>query len=355
MIAEKAVLVTGGAGFIGSHYVHALVKLREVCVINLDALSGTSSLERLTDIDQDPAHHFVLGSIGDRSLVEYLLGRYQPCAVVNFAACTGDGRAESPDQFVRTNVLGTYELLEATRQYWTSLEGRNREEFRFVQISSDEVYGNLDGEGRFTEESLHRPNSLYAASKASSDHLARCFYRTNGLPVLTLRFSNVYGPWQFPEKLIPMTVNHAVRGERIPVYGQGENVCDWLYVDDCCRAIDRVLENGRPGEVYNAGGDNERSNFEIVTDVCAILDEIRRDAATVPPANLIEFVEDSSGRGFAYRMDCGKIQRETGWLPQVPLASGIGTTVHWYLENQSWCGKLLEAFHSVETAAPELR
>jgi dTDP-glucose 4,6-dehydratase len=353
MIADKAVLVTGGAGFIGSHYVHALVKLNAVCVINLDALTATSNLERLTDIDQDPAHHFVLGSIGDRSLVDYLLGRYQPCAVVNFAAFTGGSPAESPDQFVRTNVLGTYELLEATRKYWNSLSGGTREEFRFVQISSDKVYGSLDGEGRFSEQSPDRPNSLYAASKSSSDHLVRCFYQANGMPVLTLRLSNVYGPWQFPEKLIPMTVSHAVQGERIPVYGQGEQVRDWLYVDDCCRAIDQVLEYGRPGEVYNTGGGNERSSVAIVTEACAILDEIGRDAATSPHAALIEFVEDPTGRDFAYRMDCSKIERETGWLPQVPLASGIRTTVHWYLKNQHWCGKYFEAFDSVENKTPE--
>ncbi len=346
MTADR-VVVTGGAGFIGSHYVHALVQLNEARVINLDALTGTGSLERLTDIDQNPAHHFVLGSIGDRSLVEYLLGRYEPCAVVNFAALT-DGPAGSPDQVFRTNVLGTYELLEAAWKYWNSLSGRKREEFRFLQISSDKVYGSLDGESRFTEESPYRPNSLDAASKASSDHLVRGFCQTNGLPVLTLRCSNVYGPWQFPEKLIPKTIGHALQGERIPVFGRGENVRDWLYVDDCCRAIDQVLEYGRSGEVYNAGGGNERRNIDVVTDSCAILDEIRRDAAIGPHAGLIEFVEDPPGHDFAYRMDCGKIQRETGWGPEVPFTSGIRKTLHWYLENQNWCGRILEACHPVE-------
>lgn len=354
MISENAVLVTGGAGFAGSNYVHFLIRRKRVCVINLDALTDAGHLETLVDIDRDPEHHFVLGSIGDRSLVEYLLTRYQPRAVVNFAAQTPIGRsAGSPERFIRTNVVGTSKLLEATRKYWESLRGRKRDGFRFLQISCDVVYGCPNGGEQFTEESPHRPDSLYAASKASSDHLVRCYHRSYGLPVLTVRCSYLYGPYQFPENLIPSVIRRADQGRPVPVYSGGETVRDWLYVDDLCRAVDRVLEHGRPGEVYHAGGGSGRKDIELVTQLCGILDELRAGASRCPHSNLIEIFEQDSCRDYRYAMDCRKIHREIGWSPVESFESGILKTVKWYLANQNWCNKVLEGFHSKNRSPKE--
>lgn len=349
MISDSSVLITGGAGFIGSRYVVSRVRKKNVCVINLDALTYAGHLENLVAVEQEPEHHFVLGSIGDRTLVEYLMKRYRPRAVVHFAAETHVDRSiDSADEFIRTNMLGTYELLEATHNYWCSLRGHERDGFRFLQLSTDEVYGSLDGGDRFTENSPHRPNSPYAASKASSDHLVRSYYQTFGLPVLTINCSNNYGPRQFPEKLIPLVIHNALQGKPIPVYGNGENIRDWLFVDDLCRAIDRVQETGHPGEVYNVGGGNEMKNIDVVKMVCGMLDEARPDSSYYPHSGLIEFVEDRPGHDFRYAMDSGKIQRELGWTPQESFESGIRKTVGWYLDNQSWCNKVLEGIYSGE-------
>ena len=339
---KQTILVTGGAGFIGGNFVLDALASGDFEVINLDALTYAGNPDTLAPISENPDHVFVHGRIGDRELVDRLLAEYRPAAVVNFAAETHVDRSiDGPSAFVQTNVVETHELLEALLSYWSVLEGEDHDAFRLVHVSTDEVYGTLGPTGYFTEESPFRPNSPYAASKASSDHLVRAYHHTYGLPTLTTNCSNNYGPYHFPEKLIPLMILSALRGEPLPVYGDGQQVRDWLYVKDHCRAIVTVLERGRPGETYNVGGHNERTNLEVVKTVCALLDELAPDSPHAPHESLITFVTDRPGHDRRYAIDAGKIERELGWVPDETLETGMEKTVRWYLENREWCEAVL--------------
>jgi dTDP-glucose 4,6-dehydratase len=346
---KRTILVTGGAGFIGGNFALDLVGSGIFKVINLDALTYAGNLDTLATVLEDPNHLFVRGGIGDRGLVDGLLAEYRPGAVVNFAAETHVDRSiDGPGAFVQTNVVETLELLEAVLSYWGALEGEERLRFRFLHVSTDEVYGTLGPKGFFTEETPYRPNSPYAASKAASDHLVRAYHHTYGLPALTTNCSNNYGPYQFPEKLIPLMIYNALRGEPLPVYGDGRQIRDWLYVKDHCRAVMRVLEEGRVGEVYNVGGLNERTNLEVVRTICSLLDDLAPDSPHVPHDSLITFVEDRPGHDRRYAMDTTKIERELGWTPQETFESGMEKTVRWYLENRAWCEGVLSGSYRGE-------
>jgi dTDP-glucose 4,6-dehydratase len=347
--SKQNILVTGGAGFIGGNFVLDLVGTGCHKVVNLDALTYAGNLDTLASISESPDHVFVRGSIGDRSLVERLLAEYRPRAIVNFAAETHVERSiDGPTTFVQTNVVETLELLEAALAYWGGLKGEERVKFRFLHVSTDEVYGTLGGTGYFTEESPYRPNSPYAASKAASDHLVRAYHHTYGLPALTTNCSNNYGPYQFPEKLMPLVIYNALRGEPLPVYGDGRQIRDWLYVKDHCRAVVRVLQEGRIGEVYNIGGHNERTNLEVVRTICSLLDELVPESPHAPHESLIAFVEDRPGHDRRYAIDAGKIERELGWRPQETFESGVEKTVRWYLENRAWCEGVLSGSYRGE-------
>jgi dTDP-glucose 4,6-dehydratase len=326
-----------------------LVRAGGLEVINLDALTYAGNLDTLALVSEDPNHLFVRGRIGDRGLVDRLLAEYKPRAVVNFAAETHVDRSiDGPKAFVKTNVVETLELLEAVLFYWGGLEGEERLRFRLLHVSTDEVYGTLGPTGSFTEETAYRPNSPYAASKAASDHLVRAYHHTYGLPTLTTNCSNNYGPYQFPEKLIPLMIYNALRGEPLPVYGDGRQIRDWVYVEDHCRAVITVLEAGRVGEVYNVGGHNERTNLAVVRAVCSLLDELAPDSPHFPHESLITFVEDRPGHDRRYAMDAGKIERELGWTPQETFESGMEKTVRWYLENRAWCEGVLSESYQAE-------
>jgi dTDP-glucose 4,6-dehydratase len=344
----RTLFVTGGAGFIGANFVLQAVAdgLR---VVNLDKLTYAGNLDTLAPLVGDDRHVFVQGDIGDRALVARLLAEHRPDAVVNFAAESHVDRSiDGPAAFVETNVVGTLALLEAARDYWRELEGEAREAFRFVHVSTDEVYGSLGESGKFTEATAYAPNSPYSASKAASDHLVRAFHHTYGLPTLTTNCSNNYGPYQFPEKLIPLTMQKALAGEPLPVYGDGRNVRDWLYVGDHCAAIRRVLEAGRVGETYNIGGDAERENIAVVRTICALLDERRPLADGRPHESLIAFVRDRPGHDRRYAIDASKLRRELAWRPTQTFESGIAQTVDWYLANQRWVQRVLDGSYRLE-------
>ncbi len=346
---HKTILVTGGAGFIGGNFVRRLVEKGGSKVINLDALTYAGNLETLADLDGNDNHRFVLGSIGDKSLVDYLLVRYQPDAIVNFAAESHVDRSiDSPGAFIQTNVVGTYGLLESAKNYWRQLDSEDRQNFRFLHVSTDEVYGSLGAEGKFTEQTPYQPNSPYSASKAASDHLVRAYHHTYDFPVLTTNCSNNYGPYQFPEKLIPLMILNALSGKSLPIYGAGLNVRDWLYVEDHCRAIQTVLEKGRIGEVYNIGGNNEKTNLEVVETICAVLDELIPDSNFRPHRNLMQFVQDRPGHDLRYAIDAGKIKRELGWEPQETFETGLRKTVQWYLDNKAWWANVLDGSYRGE-------
>ena len=339
---KQTILVTGGAGFIGGNFVLDAVASGDFEVVNLDALTYAGNPDTLVPVSEKYDHVFVHGRIGDRELVDRLLAEYRPRAVVNFAAETHVDRSiDGPKAFIQTNVVETHELLEAVLSYWGVLEGEEHDTFRFLHVSTDEVYGTLGPTGYFTEESPFSPNSPYAASKASSDHLVRAYYHTYGLPTLTTNCSNNYGPYHFPEKLIPLMILTALRGGTLPVYGDGQQVRDWLYVRDHCEAIHTVLDRGLPGETYNVGGHNERTNLEVVKTVCALLDELAPDSPHAPHESLITFVTDRPGHDRRYAIDAGKIERELGWAPHETLESGMQKTVRWYLENREWCEAVL--------------
>jgi dTDP-glucose 4,6-dehydratase len=341
-------LVTGGAGFIGGNFVLEAVA-RGVRVINLDALTYAGNLDTLAAVDGDPAHVFVHGDIGDRALVARLLAEHRPQAVINFAAESHVDRSiDGPAAFVQTNVVGTLALLEATRDYWKALDGAAKTAFRFLHVSTDEVYGSLGETGKFTETTPYAPNSPYSASKAASDHLVRAFHHTYGLPVLTTNCSNNYGPFQFPEKLIPLVIARALAGEPLPVYGDGRNVRDWLYVGDHCAAIRAVLERGRLGETYNVGGDAERQNIEVVRTICALLDARRPRADGKPRASQVTFVADRPGHDRRYAIDASKLKSELGWAPAHSFEQGIAHTVDWYLAHQDWVGRVLDGSYRLE-------
>jgi dTDP-glucose 4,6-dehydratase len=331
------ILVTGGAGFIGANFIHDWIAATGETAVNLDLLTYAGNLESLGPLSEDPRHVFVRGDIGDRGMVERLLGEHRPRAIVHFAAESHVDRSiHGPGAFVQTNVNGTFELLEAARGYWSALTGPDRAGFRFLHVSTDEVYGTLrPGEPAFTEEHRHLPNSPYAASKAASDHLVRAWHHTYGLPVVTTNCSNNYGPYQFPEKLIPLMIVNGLAGRPLPVYGDGMQVRDWLYVRDHCSAIREVLARGRVGETYNVGGWNEKPNIAIVHAICALLDEFRPDPAG-NRLRLVTHVADRPGHDRRYAIDAGKLERELGWRPAETFESGIRQTVRWYLEHPDW-------------------
>ena len=341
-------IVTGGAGFIGGNFVLEAVR-RGVRVVNLDALTYAGNLDTLASIADAEHHVFVHGDIGDGECVERLLREYQPDAIVNFAAESHVDRSiDGPAEFVRTNVVGTLNLLEKARDYWRGLDAARRDAFRFLHVSTDEVYGSLGPTGKFTEQTPYAPNSPYSASKAASDHLVRAFHHTYGLPTLTTNCSNNYGPFQFPEKLIPLMIAKGLAGEPLPVYGDGLNVRDWLYVGDHCAAIRRVLEAGRVGETYNIGGDAERANIEVVRAICRLLDERRPLPDGIARESLITFVNDRPGHDRRYAIDASKIKRELGWQPRVTFEEGIALTVDWYLDNQAWVRRVLDGSYRLE-------
>lgn len=341
-------IVTGGAGFIGGNFVLDAVQ-RNIKVVNLDALTYAGNVDTLASLENDPRHVFVHGDIGDAGLVERLLDEHRPDAVINFAAESHVDRSiDGPAAFVQTNVVGTLSLLEKTRDYWKSLDAAGRDAFRFLHVSTDEVYGTLGETGKFTEETPYAPNSPYSASKAASDHLVRAFHHTYGLPVLTTNCSNNYGQYQFPEKLIPLIIARALAGEPLPVYGDGRNVRDWLYVGDHCAAIRRVLEAGRIGETYNVGGDAERQNLEVVQTICRLLDERQPLADGRARESLITFVADRPGHDRRYAIDASKLKGELGWAPTVTFEQGIALTVDWYLQNQPWVKRVLDGSYRLE-------
>ena len=332
----RTLLVTGGAGFIGANFVLQAVA-DGLHVVNLDKLTYAGNLDTLASLHGDARHVFAQGDIGDRALVARLLTEHHPDAIVNFAAESHVDRSiDGPAEFVQTNVVGTLGLLECARDYWRSLDGAAREAFRFLHVSTDEVYGSLGAEGKFTETTPYAPNSPYSASKAASDHLVRAFHHTYGLPVLTTNCSNNYGPYQFPEKLIPLVIAKALAGEALPVYGDGLNIRDWLFVGDHCSAIRRVLEAGRVGETYNVGGNAERENITVVKTICALLDARQPLADGRARESLITFVKDRPGHDRRYAIDARKIERELGWRPAETFATGIRKTVQWYLDNPEW-------------------
>ncbi|MFJ7812353.1 dTDP-glucose 4,6-dehydratase [Pseudomonas asiatica] len=332
------ILVTGGAGFIGANFVLDWLAGNDEPVVNLDKLTYAGNLQTLSSLQNDARHIFVHGDIGDSALVEQLLKTHQPRAIVNFAAESHVDRSiHGPEDFIETNIVGTFRLLEAVRAYWGGLDEQSRQAFRFLHVSTDEVYGSLAAdEPAFTETHQYQPNSPYSASKAASDHLVRSYHHTYGLPVLTTNCSNNYGPYHFPEKLIPLMIVNALAGKPLPVYGDGQQIRDWLYVKDHCSAIRRVLEAGKTGEVYNVGGWNEKPNLEIVNRVCALLDELRPRADGKLYAEQITYVTDRPGHDRRYAIDARKLERELGWKPAETFETGIRKTVAWYLDNQEW-------------------
>lgn len=345
----KTLLVTGGAGFIGGNFVLGALAQGGVRIVNLDALTYAGNPDTLAAVSDRVEHVFVEGDIGDADCVRRVLAEHQPEAIVNFAAESHVDRSiDGPAAFVQTNVVGTLTLLECALVHWRALPLERQDAFRFLHVSTDEVYGSLGPVGRFTEETAYAPNSPYSASKAASDHLVRAFHHTYGLPVLTTNCSNNYGPYQFPEKLIPLVIQKALVGEALPVYGDGRNVRDWLYVGDHCAAIRRVLEIGRVGEVYNVGGDAERENIHVVKTICTLLDERRPLGDGRKRESLITYVKDRPGHDRRYAIDASKIKNDLGWRQTESFESGIARTVDWYLDNQEWVQRVLDGSYRME-------
>ena len=334
----KTYLVTGGAGFIGSNFVLAQRWRSEARIINLDRLTYAGNLMNLVSLKDDPHHIFVHGDIGDRNLVRSLFRLHHPGGVINFAAESHVDRSiDGPEDFIQTNVVGTFHLLEEVREYWNGLSPHEKEGFRFLHVSTDEVYGSLRADDApFHEGTPYAPNSPYSATKAASDHLVRAYYHTYGLPTITTNCSNNYGPRQFPEKLIPLVTLNASNGKPLPIYGDGLNIRDWLYVEDHCEALDLVLRKGRAGEVYNIGGRCERSNLEVVKTICKVLDEISPHSQYKPRTSLMTFVKDRPGHDRRYAIDSSKIENELGWAPKETFETGLRRTIQWYLENPEW-------------------
>jgi dTDP-glucose 4,6-dehydratase len=333
-----SVLITGGAGFIGANFVLDWVAQSDEKIVNLDKLTYAGNLESLASLKNNPRHVFVQGDIGDVALLPKLLAEHQPRAVLNFAAESHVDRSiHGPGEFIETNIVGTFRLLESVRGYWHGLSAEAQTQFRFLHVSTDEVYGSLAPQDpAFTEHHQYEPNSPYSASKAASDHLVRAWHHTYGLPVVTTNCSNNYGPLHFPEKLIPLMIVNALAGKPLPVYGDGMQVRDWLYVKDHCSAIRRVLEGGRLGETYNVGGWNEKPNIEIVKTVCALLDELRPRADGASYTTQISYVKDRPGHDRRYAIDARKLEKELGWKPAETFETGIRKTVAWYLDNTEW-------------------
>lgn len=335
---HASILVTGGAGFIGSNFVLDWIALEKDEVINLDKLTYAGNLQNLASIEGNPRHVFVQGDIGDAALVAKLLAEHKPRAIVNFAAESHVDRSiHGPTEFIQTNIVGTFTLLKAARAYWSALDDEAKKAFRFLHVSTDEIYGSLSPtDPAFTETKQYEPNSPYSASKAASDHLVRAYHHTYGLPVLTTNCSNNYGPYHFPEKLIPLVIHHALAGKPLPIYGDGQQVRDWLYVKDHASAIRRVLEAGRVGETYNVGGWNEKPNLDVVNTLCSILDELSPRADGKSYKEQVTYVTDRPGHDRRYAIDATKINRELGWKPSENFETGIRKTVQWYLDNQDW-------------------
>ena len=338
MNQPDTILVTGGAGFIGSNFILQWIAAESLPVVNLDKLTYAGNPGNLASVAHDRRYRFLQGDICDRDFVAETLITHRPRAIVHFAAESHVDRSiHGPDDFIRTNVNGTFSVLEEARAYWSGLDKDDQASFRFLHVSTDEVYGSLGSDDpAFTETTQYAPNSPYSASKASSDHLVRAYFHTYGLPVLTTNCSNNYGPFQFPEKLIPLVILHAIGGRPIPVYGDGQNVRDWLYVADHCEAIRLVLSRGKIGETYNIGGRNQMKNLEVVETICSALDELRPNDSVVPHKNLIKFVADRPGHDRRYAMNASKIESELGWKPGETFATGIRKTVQWYLDNETW-------------------
>jgi dTDP-glucose 4,6-dehydratase len=340
---DRPILVTGGAGFIGSNFVLQWIAAESCSVVNLDKLTYAGNLANLAALKDEPRHLFVRGDIADGGMVARLLERHRPRAIVNFAAESHVDRSiHGPAEFIQTNIVGTFALLEATRACWSALPAGERGAFRFLHVSSDEVYGSLTPQDPpFTEASPCAPNSPYAASKAASDHLVRSYHHTYGLPTITTNCSNNYGPRQFPEKLIPLMIVNALAGKPLPVYGDGGNVRDWLYVADHCAAVRLALARGRPGETYNIGGNAERTNLDVVRSVCAVLDELRPDPLIAHRSSLITHVQDRPGHDRRYAIDSTKMRSELGWQPREDFATGLRRTVQWYLDNMPWAENVM--------------
>ncbi len=345
MTGKKTVIVTGGCGFIGTNFVRLLVRSSEYRVVNLDALTYAANALSLADLEGHPDYVFVKGSITDRELVSSLFTKYQPVGVFHLAAESHVDRSiVNAEDFVMTNVVGTYTMLEAARAYWKGLSDEQKQTFRFLHVSTDEVFGSLGEEGYFNEETPYAPNSPYSASKASSDHFVRAFHHTYGLPTVITNCSNNYGPYQFPEKMIPLMIMNALSGKPLPVYGDGMNVRDWLYVEDHCRAIKVAFERGRSGEVYTIGGNNEQKNINVVNQICDILDDVAppeeipqlREQGLKSYKELIRFVTDRPGHDRRYAIDSARIRRELGWQAEVGFEAGLRQTIEWYLSNPKW-------------------
>jgi dTDP-glucose 4,6-dehydratase len=335
---KKSILITGGAGFIGSNFILGWIANEDSRAVNLDKLTYAGNVRNLDSLKDDARYIFVKGDINDQSLVRNLLNRYRPRAIIHFAAESHVDRSiHGPQDFIQTNINGTFQLLEESRAFWESLGSEEKSVFRFLHVSTDEVYGSLGpGDSPFTETTPYAPNSPYSASKAASDHLVRAYHHTYGLPTLTSNCSNNYGPYQFPEKLIPLMILNALNRKPLPVYGDGLNIRDWLYVGDHCKALRTVLAKGKPGEVYNIGGRNEETNIEVVRTVCAILDELRPNSKIGHYESLITFIKDRPGHDRRYAINIGKIERELGWQPAISFETGIRKTVQWYLDNMEW-------------------
>ena len=345
----KTILVTGGAGFIGGCYVRMMCGRDDVKIINLDKLTYAGNLDSLESLSDNPRHEFVQADICDRSEVDQLLEAHRPQAVVHFAAESHVDRSiEAPGEFLRTNVEGTLRLLEASRDYWDALPIQEKDDFRFLHVSTDEVYGTLGETGLFSETTPYSPNSPYSASKAASDHFVNAFHHTFGLPTLMTNCSNNYGPFQFPEKLIPLMIINAFEGKTLPIYGDGTNVRDWLYVEDHCEAIQCVLEKGRVGEKYNIGGNSERTNNEVVNAICDEMDDARPGLPHRPCRSLVQYVTDRPGHDQRYAIDASKIRKELGWEPTETFESGLKRTVAWYLDNPIWIDRVTSGSYQRE-------
>jgi len=337
-----SIIVTGGAGFIGSNFVLDWLAQSDETVITLDKLTYAGNIENLATLKHHPSHVFVHGDIGDTALVSRLLAEHQPRAVLNFAAESHVDRSiHGPGEFIQTNIVGTFNLLEAARAFWGQLPEKAKEDFRFLHVSTDEVYGSLDADApAFTESNRYEPNSPYSASKAASDHLVRAYHHTYGLPVLTTNCSNNYGPYHFPEKLIPLVIHNALSGKPLPIYGDGQQIRDWLYVQDHCSAIRRVLAAGKTGETYNVGGWNEKANLDVVHTLCDLLDELSPRPDGQSYKTQITFVKDRPGHDKRYAIDASRLERELGWKPAETFETGIRKTVVWYLQNQAWVSNI---------------
>jgi dTDP-glucose 4,6-dehydratase len=344
------ILVTGGAGFIGSAVVRHIIRNTADQVLNLDKLTYAGNTESLLEVSDDPRYRFVQADICDRGALDTILADFRPHAVMHLAAESHVDRSiDGPAAFIETNIVGTYTLLQAVRAYWETLTAPDKDAFRFHHISTDEVYGDLHGpEDLFTETTPYAPSSPYSASKASSDHLVRAWRRTYGLPCIVTNCSNNYGPFHFPEKLIPHVILKAIHGEPLPVYGDGRQIRDWLYVEDHARALYRVLREGSVGETYNIGGHNEKQNIDVVKAICALLDELHPQSPVTPHAQLITFVKDRPGHDLRYAIDAGKIERELGWVPEESFETGLRKTVQWYLDNRHWWQRVLSGEYTLQ-------